>query len=283
MSLLEDPLKSLDQIDWYISNRDKEKFPGAFLIAAGNLARHVIEQTLFILAFYSGLPHSKYLKKDNCLRNGADIYKALRLQNPLTGRTYFEQARLRGPRIRKFARNPRSLDRWRKLFNEPSHFRNPAARRKTREREILSFVERMRNVIDPYDCHLITAAVNELRSGGRIRAVLSNNPQNSPGIGFDVVVTPKNIEFLDGKLTLRAPGPSLRVIPDTHEVPHRWVRLPVIVQHSEGISIESRLVTEDGDPVDLTNMETILLSLARTPEGRARLERRLKKLGIEVK
>ena len=46
--------------------------------------------------------------------------------------------------------------------------------------------------------------------------------------------------------------------------------------------IESRLIAEDGKPIDLTSFETTLLSLARTPEGKKRLEHRIRKLGMKV-
>lgn len=62
MSLLQHPLKALDQVDWYLDNQDKELFPGAFLLSAGNLGRQVLEQVLFILAFYSGMPRKHFLK-----------------------------------------------------------------------------------------------------------------------------------------------------------------------------------------------------------------------------
>ena len=60
MSLLQHPLRALDQVEWYLDSPDKEQFPGAFLLAAGNLARQVLEQVLFILAFYSGMPRNKF-------------------------------------------------------------------------------------------------------------------------------------------------------------------------------------------------------------------------------
>src|SRR6266508_233546 len=127
MSLLQNPLNTLDQIEWYLDNQRLERFPGAFVIAAGNLSRQVLEQILFVLAFYGGLPSAKYMKSSNKFRMASEILRELRRTNPTTGRTYFEEARRSGPRIRKFARFPRSLDKWRDEFNEPSHFRNPVA------------------------------------------------------------------------------------------------------------------------------------------------------------
>ena len=68
MSLLQSPQSALDQIEWYLDNRIQELFPGAYLLAAGNLSRQTLEQILFILAFYSGLPKTKYLKGGSQLR-----------------------------------------------------------------------------------------------------------------------------------------------------------------------------------------------------------------------
>src|SRR6266540_575072 len=143
MSLLQSPLKAVAQIDWYLDNQHMESFPGAFVSAAGNLSRQLLEQILFILAFYSGMPSNKYMKTNRQLRTAGSVINALRQVNPATGRTYFAEARRRGPRIRKFARYPRSLDKWRDELNEPSHFRNPAVQRRTHEKHIRAFSKRM--------------------------------------------------------------------------------------------------------------------------------------------
>ncbi|MCX6691006.1 MAG: hypothetical protein NTW33_02865 [Methanoregula sp.] len=172
MSLLQDPLKAIDQIDWYLDNQDQEKFHGAFLKAAGNLSRQVLEQILFILAFYSGMPRNKYMNTKLRLKMAEGIWNALQEINPISGRTYLEEARCRSERIRKFARSPRSMNKWRREFNETSHFRNPAQTVHTNKQHIRNFVRQMRGIIDPLDSHLITAAVNEIISRGKIRAVI---------------------------------------------------------------------------------------------------------------
>ena len=126
--LLQDPVRAARQIRWYLDSQELETFPGAFVLAAGNLARQLLEQVLFILAFYSGIPHTQFLKSSTELRSVDAVIKALKKADPVTSRTYLALAADRGSRIRKFARLARSFDRWRRLFNEPSHFGNPRLR-----------------------------------------------------------------------------------------------------------------------------------------------------------
>jgi hypothetical protein len=180
MSLLQHPLSALNQIKWYLDNRHVECFPGAFLLSAGNLARQVLEQVLFILAFYSGMPQNTFLKSNGKLRDAHHILVALREIDPATGLNYIEIARLRGPRIRKLARHVRSLDKWRRMFNEPSHFSNPGAQRKIREQNLRQFVDRLAANIEQIDGFLIIAAINELRSQGTVRAILGKDARNTP-------------------------------------------------------------------------------------------------------
>lgn len=122
MGLLQDPLKALNQIDWYIQNRKKEKFPGAFELAAGNLCRQTLEQILFILCFYSRMPNGKYIRPNNTLKTARQLLNALDSPDSTTGKTYWDHARLRGRRIRKFASKPRTLIKWQRELNKPSHF-----------------------------------------------------------------------------------------------------------------------------------------------------------------
>src|SRR6266487_4605483 len=110
MSLLQNPVAALHQVEWYLDNRHLEKFPGAFLISAGNLSRQLLEQILFILAFYSEVPRDKYMKANYQLRTAHQILYSLCETCPGLGGNYLAKARLRGKRIRKFARFPRSLD-----------------------------------------------------------------------------------------------------------------------------------------------------------------------------
>ena len=282
MSLLQHPLRALDQVQWYLDSRDEEKFPGALLLSAGNLARQVLEQVLFILAFYSRMPENKFLKSSNELRTAGTILKALHETDPHTDRRYLELARQRGSRIRKFARYPRSLNRWRRLLNEPSHFSNPAVGRKTREKHIRDFVRTFRDMFEEVDAYLITAAINELRTDRFIRAVLGSEPANTPGVECTAVVTPDLIELEHGKLSFKTPLVPIVIVPDSQDVPYRWKKRVVLVQHSSGMNLRCRMITSSGSPLDLTSVDSVLSTFAADPKDWQRLVRRLRKLGVDV-
>jgi hypothetical protein len=284
MSLLQNPLKTLDQIEWYLANQHLEIFPGAFFVAAGNLARQTLEQILFILAFYSRMPHTKYMKPNKSLETAGAVLAALHARDPSTGRTYLEEARRRGPRIRKFARHPRSLNRWREQLNEPSHFRNPVARPSARVKDISDFGRRVRPLFDATDPYLITAAVNEVLSKGRVKAILGSDARNTPGVRVDLRVSPRDlVRNDDGALALRSPEIPIAILPNDREVPLRWSKKVILVQHSIGMMLEGRFVNEEGAPVDLSSMDSVLGSFAKTQRGRRRLERRMKELGCLVR
>lgn len=282
MSLLQSPAQGLDQIDWYLANKSLEIFPGAFYLAAGNLCRQVLEQLLFVLAFYSGMPPTQFMKTNGELRTAGSVLKMLLEPAPLSSRTYLELARRRGARIRKFARYPRSLNRWRRLFNEPSHFRNPAANPRVKEREIASFSKRIRSILDDQDHYLITAAVNELKSRGRVKAVLGPDPENTPGVEIESVVTVSDIAFKGGRFSLKTPKIPIRVVPDSQEVPLRWSRTVILVQHSSGMSLRCRLVTRDGSPVDCSSLASMIRSLVTTTDDLEGLRRRLRRFGVTM-
>lgn len=283
MPLLQDPIKAIEQIEWYIDSQAQEHFPGAYLLAAGNLCRQVLEQILFILAFYSGMPQPYYIKTNHDLRTADKVFLALQRIDPDSGKKYLEIARSKGRRIRKFARWPLMLNKWRKQFNEPSHFRNPATSRNIEEAEIRDFIGKMKKTFESKDSFLITAAVNEILSRGKIKAELSNDPENTPGILVTHIITPNSLTVSDGNLVLKSPTGEIQVVPDDKEVPLRWSSRIIVVQHSFGMRMNFRFVGEDEKPIDISNIRMILLSLARTPEGRNRLVKRLKKLGINVK
>ncbi len=282
MSLLQHPLRTLDQIEWYLSSRDKELFPGAFLLSAGNLARQLLEQILFILAFYSGMPRTRFLKSSNRLRTADSILKALKEVDPATGHTYIERARKRGPCIQKLARFPRSLNRYRRIFNETSHFSNPGAGRKFKEDHIRQFVSRFRHILEEVDAHLITAAVNDIRSNGFIRAVLSKDSSNIPGIEYKVVVTPNLITYKDGKFSMRTPRIPIQVVPNSKEVPYRWRKRVVVVQHSIGMALYCQMLTESGEPINISNFQSVVDAFVNNLRDRKRLIRRMKRFGIAV-
>jgi hypothetical protein len=64
MGLLQDSKRTLAQINWYLGHTHLEQFPGAFEIAAGNLSRQLLEQVLFILCFFAGVPRRSFLRSD---------------------------------------------------------------------------------------------------------------------------------------------------------------------------------------------------------------------------
>jgi len=283
MSLLQHPLKALDQVEWYLDNQDKELFPGAFLLSAGNLGRQVLEQVLFILAFYSGMPRHKYLKSSGEQRTADTIFKNLQKPDPVSGISYLAQARLTGSRIKKFARYPHSLDKWRRLLNEPSHFRNPAAKPKTQKNDIQEFVKFCRGMFEEIDGFLITAAINEIRTKGFIKAVLSDDADNIPGVEWVAVIRPNQIELGDESFRLRIPKLKIDIIPDSQEVPIRWSKKLVLVQHSSGMELHCQMVTHTGKPIDLTDFHSLLDTFASDPKDRLQLARRMKQLGHPIK
>jgi hypothetical protein len=283
MSLLQDPAKALDQIEWFLDNQSQEKFPGAFLKASGNLSRQVLEQILFILAFYSGMPRNKYMKQDFRLKMADQIWKSLKEINPKSGRTYLDDARSKNNRIRKFARLSRSINKWRRDFNELSHFRNPVKAPKTKAKHIREFTRKMRDIIDPLDSFLITAAVNEILSRGKFKAIINIDPSNTPGICRHIIVRPEDIIIEGGKIGLKPEPFSICVVPADQEVSlFRRRNALLLVQHTKGISINTQLITTNGQPVNITNLKTTIESLARTPKGFPRLQRHLTKLGITI-
>ena len=156
MGLLQDPVASLEQARWYLDNRDLEKFPGAFELAAGNLCRQTLEQILFILCFFSTMPKNKYIKNDRTLKTAWSLYDQLKKTKSGTSKTYFKIARSRGTRIQKFATQPRTLDKWRKLLNESSHY--SAKHRNLDEVVLGDFIEYANTLFDEKDKYLICGA-----------------------------------------------------------------------------------------------------------------------------
>lgn len=144
------------------------------------------------------------------------------------------------------------------------------------------FAKKMRTLFDDKDSFLIVAAMNEIRSRGKIKATLSKNSENTPGIQTTLTLTPNCLVVENGKLGLKSPSFPIQVVPDDKDIPYRWSSRVVLVQHTHGISINSQLIAEDGKPIDLTSFKTVLLSLARTSNGKKRLERRLRKLNVKL-
>jgi len=282
MSLLQNPSKVLDQIDWYLDNQAQQTFTGAFLNASGNLSRQLLEQVLFILAFYSGMPTQNYMRPNRQLKMAANILKELRKVNPNSGHTYLEDARRCGPRIQKFARYPRSLDKWRRELNSTSHYRNPSVNSHIREKHIRAFSKRMRMLFDEVDSYLITAAVNEILSKGKVRVHLANDAENTPGVIIDIVVSYKNFVVEDNRITLKTPVFPIRVLPDDEEVPLRWTKAVILVQHTFGMQLNGHLITKNGDAINLTSFEATLRSFSKTARDKKQLQNHFLKLGCNL-
>lgn len=280
MALLQEPLKSLDQIEWYLENRRLEKFPEAFLIAAGNLCRQLTEQILFIICFYGGLPRNKYLKPDLRLKDARYVTAALGKAEPSSGRTYWEMARRRGARIRKFARLRRKFGRWRRLFNDPSHYSIPGHVRKIRVSDIEDFIKDVKPVLDNKDSALLVAAFNELLSHGKIVATMTDDPENSPAISKKVTVKISDLAW-DGN-AIGLPGGLLEVLSSTEETRPRKVKDLVLVEGVAMPVVKHHFVTEHGNPIDLTNGQTFLASFVRSEKDIARLKRRFAKFGVTL-
>jgi hypothetical protein len=282
MGLLQDPLKALDQVEWYLDNASLESFPGAFELAAGNLCRQTLEQMLFILCFFSGMPRKDYMSSDRRLRTAGNLLQSLRKVVPTSKRRYVELARRRGPRISKFGRSLADLQRWQRELNEPSHF--SLRFRAIDARRLLAFVAFARSVLDEKDKYLIVAAVNELFSHGKVRAVLGDDSDNTPGITTTAVVGPGALRRTAiGGITLETPPFRLKVISAT-EVPRgAWPRgTVVLVQHAVGMSIGSTLVTARGTPIDLSSMNTAIHSFAESEHQARYLIGHLRRLGFSV-
>lgn len=282
MGLLQDPQRSIEQITYYLDHQCEETFPGAFEIAAGNLCRQTFEQILFILCFYSRMPKDRYLRKDRTLKTAGTLIRELDKKDPITGRRYWESARRRGPRIRKFARYPRVLKSWRDKLNEPSHF--SVKFRNVDAAWLRTFVQRVSSWFDDKDKFLVLAAINELFSKTPIEATLGNDPDNIPGVSCKRIVTPTDLELDEtGQLRLsHGKGIPIRIL-DSLEIPRGpWPKAIVMVQHASGLRLGLQYVTKSGVPVNLTSFETILQSFSATSGQRASLTKRLRKLGFEI-
>lgn len=281
MSLLQHPVRALDQIDWYLENSALEKFPHAFELAAGNLSRQLLEQVLFILAFYGDLPAHRYLRRDRRLQTAGRILDALLSRGP-AGEDYVRTAAARGSRIKKFARLRRRLRRWLRLLNEPSHYRNPAARRTLTREELSAFSHAMRQVFDENDSYLLIGAVNEIGSRGRVRAELGPEPGCYPHVVGKAVVRIRNLALINGTLGFTAPSMPLRVVPADREVSLRRWSMMLVVQHSKVPDLRIQMVTERGQPIDLSSLSATLMSIAPTKELQRKLHRRLRRIGCRI-
>jgi hypothetical protein len=280
MSLLQDPLAEIDQAIWYLDNKKREQFPGAFELAAGNLCRQILEQVLFLLCVFSGMDRKRFLRRDRNLKVAGQLISELNQKEPNSKRSYWELARRRGPRIRKFARFPQTLRKWQHILNEPSHYSTKF--RIVDEVSLRSFLQIAHNWFDDKDGTLLVAALNEILSDGRITATLNNDTGNTPGICEKVIMTAHNLTGSPSEgLKFTGPQRAILVLSGT-EIPRgRWPRVPVLVQHTR-MSIGAEFVTKRGIPINLGNFEEIMQALSTTAGERSYLSRRLRTLGFEI-
>lgn len=282
MALLQDPLKVLDQIDRYLNNPEKDSFPGARILAAGNLCRQLAEQIAFILCVYSKMPRPKFLRPNGSLRILSDLLTQLGSVDPITGLTYWTLARRRGPRIARLAMKAK-LNLWRNWFNEPSHYSAPGHRRRIGEKHLQTFISDLRSIIDEKDFGLIVAAYNEIASRGALTAELSSDADNSPASHQRHVLRIRDIaKSSTGALEISGAPFPIRVLPDDVEVRPQKAKGPVLVAGQTLPVHSGTMVNEAGSPIDLTNFATILKSLMPTERDERRLKRRLKKLGFTL-
>ncbi len=218
MSLIQNPTKALEQARWYLDNRTAERLPGGFSLAAGNLLRQTVEQVLFVLAFYGRVPQGRFIHKTGRLLTAHQMLDAISSHLPSRQPRYLEVARSRHPILRKLGRPRQTIRRWIRVLNEPSHFSNPTTSRQTDDVELRGIIHELSAIIDDGFYHLIIAAANEIRTKGKLRAVLSDRGQTCVAVESDVIVRPKHLVLRNGQLSLVAPAPRIRVAPSDEQV-----------------------------------------------------------------
>lgn len=167
-------------------------------------------------------------------------------------------------------------------LNEPSHF--AIKFRRVDQTRLHDFTSHAKNWFDEKDKYLVIAAVNELFAGGRIQATLSRDADNTPGVTRKAIVGPANLERdVNGSLSLCSPSQKILVI-SASEIPRGpWPRKLVLVQHTVGMLIGTQFVTRNGAPIDISSIDAVLRSFAKTKSQRSTLTRRLRQLGFRIK
>lgn len=282
MSILQDPAKALSQISWYLDHQELEAFPGAFETAAGNLARQLLEQILFILAYFSGLPSDKYLRRNGRLHTAGRVLNALRALEPASHKPWLDRCRRQPGPVRRLVLPARELDRWVRALNEPSHYRPPSAHPKKRAATIRRFHQRLAPLITENDGPLLLAIANAIRSKGRFRVVFGSDPPYPPGVELTVTVAPRHLEKVNNGVGFSVPGLKVHVLPDDAEAPLWGQSQLAMLQRNTRPFLQVQFVTTRGRPIDLTSMATILSSLAGSPASRRSVTRRLRELGFTV-
>ncbi len=282
MSILQNPIKLIEQAEEYLFSSAPGKFPEAREIAAGNLCRQVLEQILFILCFYSRMGCRNFVRPDRSLMNAGKLLRELDRFDSKTGKNYWQLARESSPRIAKFGRKPATLRKWGRLLNEPSHF--SLAFRRVSSGTLLKFVSFAKGLFDERDWHLITVAINELFSNGKYVAQIGNDPQHTPGILFRAVATAKNLtRESNGAISFRGPELSFMVIPADSIPRGRWPKLPVMIQGSNNIAIMVQLMNRNGNRIDMSSLKTLINTLADTEHQKRYVVSRLRRIGIPAR
>jgi hypothetical protein len=286
--IFEDPLNYLKQIKWFLDNLKFEQFPGAFVIAAGHLCRCVVEQEYLIVGALANLPANKILdtSRDRRLKPMLEIRRTFN-DPPSPSSSYrncWEAARARGPRAKKHADLRQRLERWAKIFNEPSHSSPPTHVRSVTQADIKAFHKYMLNILDEKDKDLFIGAYNQLLSNGKYRIDFENDADNTPCIFRKLVLTLDNIEIKpDKSISIVSPKFPLQVVQRDKEPQNYDPGALIIIQNSTP-TLRWQFIDDNNKPVDLTNFGTILKSLCgRDPHKLEKLIKIFEAGGYSVK
>jgi hypothetical protein len=226
------------------------------------------------------MPETKYVRRGARLRTAGALLEELEKFDTTSGESYWTRHAKRGSRIRKFVRARRSIAKWARILNEPSHF--SITNRRLSDSELRQFVQTARDWFDEKDKNVLVAIVNQIISRGKYTAVLGPERANIPGIEQRVVVTAADLErTAEGSLTLGVEVPHL-IVSKRQVHRGRWPQLPVLIESTGDISIGVQLVTKRGQPVRLGTLKEIIESLGSTRGERAYLVRRMRELGLTL-
>ena len=283
MSILRDPIKVLDQIEWFLDNQQLEKFPGSYVCCAGNLSRQLLEQILFILSFYCCLPSKHYIKPNLQLRSLDQIWKSLQTINPKTQKNYIDTLKFLKPRLNKFSKLSKSINKWKNEFNESSHYRNPVIPSRTKEKHLRIFVQRLRPILDSKDSYLIIAAVNVILSRGKVMVGIGNDPMNTPFIIIKTVLSPEDLIVTRRKLEFKSKKYNVQIVPSDKEVSLlKWKNRVILVEGTNDMRMAVSFFSEDGIFLNMNSFKEVLKVLGSTPERKDRILARLNKIGINM-
>ena len=175
------------------------------------------------------------------------------------------------------------LERWTKIFNEPSHSSPPTHVRSVTEDNIREFYEYMVNLLDEKDKDLFLGAYNQLLSDGKYRIELADDTDNTPCIFRKLVLTLDNIKIgPDKSISIVSPKFPLQVAAKDKEPKDYNPEALTTIQNSTP-ALQWQFVNENDRPIDLTNLGTTLSSLCgRDPEKLKKLIEILESGGYSV-